>query len=107
MRKQAWASALDELEQDLVQTNSLLDAAIAQEEAASIALERAQMWRVPQGLGSLPPDLVPRASEVLSAQKLTATRLARAMKDSRQHSRLINAVDPRPRDLPVYLDTEG
>lgn len=102
----AWATALDALELDLKQTNALLDETFADEQA-KVALERAKRWRVPQGLGPLPPELAERAREVLTAQKSTASRLARAMTESRQHSKLLDASDTRPADRPVYLDTEG
>lgn len=99
-----WAAALDVLETDLKHTNALLDEAFA-EDRARIALERARRWRVPQGLGPLPPELADRAREVLAEQKTTAARLARAMTESRQHSKIIDA--SRPHDRPIYLDTEG
>lgn len=101
-----WATALDALELDLQQTNALLDETFADEQAR-VALERAKRWRVPQGLGPLPPELAERASEVLTEQKATASRLARAMTESRRHSKMLDASDTRPADRPVYLDTEG
>lgn len=102
----AWDAALDVLEADLERTNRLLDETFV-EDQAQVALDRARMWRVPQGLGPLPPELTERAREVLAEQKATATRLARAMTDSRQHSKMLDAVDNRQHARPIYLDTEG
>lgn len=101
----AWTAALDALEQDLAETEALLDG--AREELAPIALRRAASWRVPRGLGTLPPSLVERAGTVLEAQRRTATRIARAMSQTRAQVRVLDAADPVEHGRPVYLDAEG
>lgn len=102
----AWNDALDLLERDVASTTALLDAHPGDDVVAD-ALERANAWRVPQGLGPLPPELAERARQVLADQKEAAARLARAMSASRRHTRALDAADQRPPAVPVYLDAEA
>lgn len=102
----AWERALDILERDLAETNALLDVA-PDRAVADLALQRASHWRVPHGLGPLPRPLAARATQLLEAQKQTATRLARAVASMRRQVDVLDASDPTERQRPVYLDTEG
>lgn len=99
----AWEAALDVLEADVAETNLLLDG--SPDEVAPLVLRRATAWRVPQGLGPLPPELSERARAVLDAQRTTATRLARALSATRVRARVQDSTVNHTR--PVYLDAEG
>lgn len=99
----AWSQALDALEADLAETNLLLDGSL--DEVAPLVLRRATAWRVPQGLGPMPTELSERATAVLTRQRETAARLARALSATKVRTRILDARPDRAR--PVYLDAEG
>lgn len=67
----AWSAALDEIEASLRAADALIRAADASDPSAVA-------WSVPDGLGPVPADLVPRSHAVLASVLAVAERTAAA-----------------------------
>jgi hypothetical protein len=97
----AWRAALDELEADVVEVESLLA-----DEHRTRDNPLADAWTPPEGLGPLPLDLRPRADAVLARQIAAARDVAAALTGNRRHAavaaRIETGAQSAPR--PAYID---
>ena len=91
----AWVDALDELEREL-------------EWADDVVSGRSAQWTPPQGLGTMPAELVDRASRILDAQRNLMTWLDEERQDAGRHLAALRSV-PAVTDAAasVYLDVAG
>jgi len=96
----AWTAALDELELDVVATETmLLDVHRLNE------TPEADPWRPPQELGALPLELKPRADEILTRQLSAAEEIARRLTSTRQQQAVTAKIETGERiKRPLYLD---
>lgn len=91
----AWVEALDALEREL-------------DWASDIANDRGDTWTPPIGLGSLPPELLDRATRILAAQRSLSTRLAGERRDAGRHLAAVRTVpEAHGHGTAVYLDVAG
>jgi hypothetical protein len=98
--RDAWVSALDELELTLEQTERLL-AGDLPEEAAGTA------WTPPAIEGPLPADMLERARALLGRQRLLVARTQRAITGNRQQRGLVDRMAKaggRATPRPAYVD---
>ena len=96
----AWAAALDELEMDVAETESMLADARRLNETPE-----ANPWQPPQDLGALPLELVPRADEILTRQLRAAEEIARRITSTRQQQSMTSRIETGERvKRPLYLD---
>jgi len=98
----AWTAALDELEADVVQVETLLG-----DDHRLRDLAAADPWAPPDGLGALPLDLRPRADAILARQIAAAQAISRALVATRRQADLAARVETGARSdhpRPVYVD---
>ena len=96
----AWAAALDELELDVVQIETMLA-----DERRYAETPPADPWRPPPGLGALPLELKPRADEILTRQLRAAEEIARRLTASRQQIAMTSRIETGEAvKRPVYVD---
>jgi hypothetical protein len=98
--RDAWASALDDLEMDVAATEAmLLDSRRMAETPPS------DLWRPPTELGALPLELRPRADEILTRQLNVAEEIARRLTATRQQTAMTARIETGEAvKRPVYLD---
>ncbi|HEY8532326.1 MAG TPA: hypothetical protein VIL44_00370 [Micromonospora sp.] len=97
----AWVAALDALERDVASIEAMLETPRHAEEVT----ERVEPWQPPTGLGPLPPDLVPRAKELLARQSAAVEKLTRLMAVNRQQTALVARLETGAvRGIPEYVD---
>jgi hypothetical protein len=98
--RDAWASALDDLEMDVAATEAmLLDSRRMAETPPS------DLWRPPQELGALPLELKPRADEILTRQLRVAEEIARRLTATLQQTKMTARIETGEAvKRPVYLD---
>ncbi len=98
--RDAWAAALDELELDVGQIETMLADARRQTETPP-----ADQWQPPTGLGPLPLDLRPRADEILTRQLKAAEEIARRLTANRQQSAMTARIETGESvKRPLYVD---
>jgi hypothetical protein len=98
--REAWTSALDDLEMDVSATEAMLaDSRRLSETPAP------DLWRPPQDLGALPLELKPRADEILTRQFAAAHEIARRLTSTRQQQAVTARIETGERvKRPLYLD---
>jgi hypothetical protein len=98
--RDAWASALDDLEMDVVATEAMLLDGRRMAEAPP-----ADPWQAPQDLGALPLELRPRADEILTRQLRAAEEIGRRLTSTRQQRAVTARIETGERiKRPLYLD---
>ncbi len=99
--RDAWTGALDALEMDVAATEAMLEGAHAAAETP-----RADPWRPPVGLGTLPLELRPRADGILQRQLAAAEELARRVTSNRQQSAMVSRMETGGggERVPSYVD---
>lgn len=96
----AWSAALDELELDIAQVESMLA-----DEHRHAETPPASLWRPPTELGALPLELKPRADEILTRQLRTAEEIARRLTANRQQLAMTARIETGEAvKRPVYVD---
>jgi hypothetical protein len=99
---EAWVSALDALEADVVEVEKMLETSHRLAD-----LRATDAWSPPAGLGPLPLDLRPRADKILGRQTAVAEAIAVAIVANRRQAQLTTRIDggregTHPR--PAYVD---
>jgi hypothetical protein len=99
--REAWVAALDALDADVRQVETLL-----LDEQRIRDLPRADPWAPPQGLGPLPLDLRPRADAILARQVSAAQQLALSIAANRKHAAFAAKVEAGDfgKAPPTYVD---
>jgi hypothetical protein len=100
----AWAAALDRMELDAAQVETMLVRLHAE---ADHVPDLPVLWSPPERLGPLPASLAVRAQAVLERHQRMATALTSAMVENARQRRAtaaLNDVTAR-RAEPVYVDT--
>jgi hypothetical protein len=99
--RQAWVSALDALEADVDVVEKMIE-----DEHRAQDLTSAAPWAPPQGLGTIPLDLRPRADEILARQLAAASQAAAAITANRRQTAFAARVEVGSggKSLPSYLD---
>jgi len=96
----AWNAALDELELDIAQVESMLA-----DEHRHAETPPASLWRPPTELGALPLELKPRADEILTRQLRVAEEIARRLTANRQQMAMTARIETGEAvKRPVYVD---
>jgi hypothetical protein len=96
----AWSAALDELELDVVQVETMLA-----DERRHAETPPADLWRPPTELGALPLELKPRADEILSRQLKAAPEIAKRLTSNRRHFAVTARIETGEAvKRPVYVD---
>ena len=96
----AWSAALDELELDVVQVETMLA-----DERRHAETPPADLWRPPTELGALPLELKPRADEILTRQLRVAEEIARRLTSNRQQMAMTSRLETGETvKRPVYVD---
>ena len=96
-RHDAWVRALDGLEADVVQVESVLA-----DEHRLRDLPVVEEWTPPQELGPLPLDLASRAEAILDRQVRAARAVVQALVNNRRHATVAARIEagsqgaPRP-----------
>lgn len=97
---EAWTAELDRLELALHRVE------LQEDDGLVDAVEPASQWTEPQGLGPLPPALLPRAREILARQRQVEASLGDAIdrvgRQQRYTARVTQAVGAV--HAPAYLD---
>ncbi|WP_067508834.1 hypothetical protein [Actinoplanes sp. TFC3] len=98
--RDAWTAALDELEMDVAEVETMLtDARRLAETPPS------NMWQPPTDLGALPLELKPRADEILTRQLAAAQEIARRLTATRAQQAMTARIETgEASKRPVYLD---
>ncbi len=100
--RQAWIGALDALEADVVEVETLLAADHRLRDTPT-----ADPWSPPDGLGPLPLDLRPRADAILARQIEAARAVTVAITTNRQQAALMEHIEAGRRanpPRPAYVD---
>jgi hypothetical protein len=98
--RDAWTSALDELEMDVAATEAMLADVRRLNETPG-----ANPWQPPQELGALPLELKPRADEILTRQFAAAEEIGRRLTSTRQQQAVTGRIETGERiKRPLYLD---
>ena len=98
--REAWTSALDELEMDVEAVEAMLA-----DERRIAETPPSDLWRPPTELGALPLELRPRADAILTRQLAAAEELARRLTANRQQSAMTARIETGEAvKRPVYLD---
>jgi hypothetical protein len=98
--REAWTTALDDLEMDVATTEARLT-----DEHRMAELAAAEPWQPPQALGALPEELQPRADEILTRQISVAQEIARRMISTRQQQAVTARIETGEHiKRPLYLD---
>jgi hypothetical protein len=96
----AWTAALDELELDVVQVETMLA-----DERRHAETPPASLWRPPTELGALPLELKPRADEILTRQLRAAEEIARRLTANRQQIAVTARIETGEAvKRPLYVD---
>ncbi len=95
-----WAAALDALEMDVVEVETMLA-----DERRLAETPPSNLWRPPTELGALPLELRPRADEILTRQLAAAEEIARRLTANRQQMAMTSRIETGEAvKRPVYLD---
>jgi hypothetical protein len=86
--RRAWSDALDALDADVAEMETLL---ADDHRVRDTALT--DPWRPPTGLGPLPLDLRPRADGILRRQLAAAENLTRALATNRQQATVAGRIE--------------
>ena len=98
--RDAWSTALDELELDVATIEAMLD-----DEHRHAETPPADIWKPPTELGALPLELRPRADEILTRQLKAAEEIARRMTATRQQMTMTTKIETGEAvKRPVYVD---
>jgi hypothetical protein len=99
--QQAWTAALDVLEADVTEVESMLTAEHRQRDTPIT-----NAWRPPVGLGPLPLDLRPRADAILNRQIVAATAVTRAIAMNRKQATVAARIEAGQQGAPrpAYVD---
>ncbi|MEV6600687.1 hypothetical protein AB0M36_28120 [Actinoplanes sp. NPDC051346] len=99
--RQAWISALDELEEDVEAVERMIA-----DEHRNQELPSATPWEPPPGLGPLPLDLRPRADAILTRQLEAAKAAAMAITNNRRQNAFAARVEVGTpgKQVPTYID---
>ncbi|GIE90331.1 hypothetical protein [Actinoplanes regularis] len=98
--RNAWTSALDELEMDVAAVEAMLA-----DEHRHAETPPADIWKPPTELGALPLELKPRADEILTRQLAAAEELARRLTANRQQRAMTSRIETGEAvKRPVYVD---
>jgi hypothetical protein len=99
--RNAWISALDELEADVEAVERMIS-----EEHRSQELPAADPWSPPQGIGPIPLDLRPRADFILTRQLEAAKAAATAITANRRQTAFAARVEvgTAGKGIPSYID---
>jgi len=96
----AWTAALDALELDVTQVESMLA-----DERRHAETPPADLWRPPTELGALPLELKPRADEILTRQLRAAEEIARRLTANRQQWAMTGRIETGEMvKRPLYVD---
>jgi hypothetical protein len=96
----AWSAALDELDLDVTQVETMLA-----DEHRYAETPPASIWRPPTELGALPLELKPRADEILTRQLRVAGEVARRLTANRQQMAMTARIETGEAvKRPVYVD---
>jgi hypothetical protein len=96
----AWTAALDELELDVVQVETMLA-----DERRHAETPPADPWQPPAGLGALPLELKPRADEILTRQLRAAEEIGRRLTANRQQIAMTSRIETGEAvKRPLYVD---
>src|SRR4051794_30644570 len=98
--REAWTAALDELEMDVAEVETMLT-----DERRYAETPPANLWRPPTELGALPLELKPRADEILTRQLRAAEEIARRLTSGRQQMAMTSRIETGEAvKRPVYVD---
>jgi hypothetical protein len=98
--REAWTSALDELELDVAEIETMLA-----DERRYAETPPADLWKPPTELGALPLELRPRADEILTRQLKAAEEIARRLTAGRQQIAMTARIETGESvKRPVYVD---
>ena len=98
--RDAWSTALDELELDVSRVEAMLA-----DEHRHAETPPADIWRPPTELGALPLDLKPRADEILTRQLKAAEEIALRLTANRQQMAMTSRIETGEAvKRPVYVD---
>jgi hypothetical protein len=97
----AWTAALDELEVDVVRIENMLA-----DEHRDRDNPLPDPWTPPEGLGSLPLDLRPRADAILTRQLTAAREIAQALTSNRRQAAMAARIEVGDEGAarPAYVD---
>ncbi|GLY03264.1 MULTISPECIES: hypothetical protein [Actinoplanes] len=100
-RQAAWIAALDALEADVAEAETML----ADERRLTEPPPPSDLWRPPAAMGALPLDLKPRADAILDRQLAVAEEIARRLASNRQQAAMTARIETGEAvKRPVYLD---
>jgi hypothetical protein len=98
--RDAWTAALDELELDVAEVETMLA-----DERRYAETPPADLWKPPTELGALPLELRPRADEILTRQLKAAEEIARRLTAGRQQIAMTARIETGESvKRPVYVD---
>ena len=98
--RDAWTAALDDLELDVAQVETMLA-----DEHRHAETPPADLWRPPTELGALPLELKPRADEILTRQLRVAEEIARRLTANRQQMAMTSRIETGEAvKRPLYVD---
>jgi hypothetical protein len=98
--RDAWTAALDELELDVAEVETMLA-----DERRYAETPPADLWKPPTELGALPLELRPRADEILTRQLKAAEEIARRLTAGRQQLAVTARIETGESvKRPVYVD---
>jgi hypothetical protein len=98
--RDAWTAALDELEMDVAEVETMLADARRLAETP-----QSNMWQPPTDLGALPLELKPRADEILTRQLAAAEEIARRLTATRAQQVMTSRIETgEASKRPLYLD---
>ena len=98
--RDAWTAALDELELDVTEIETMLA-----DERRYAETPPADLWKPPTELGALPLELRPRADEILTRQLRAAEEIARRLTQGRQQIAVTARIETGEAvKRPVYVD---
>jgi hypothetical protein len=96
----AWTAALDELELDVAEIETMLA-----DERRYAETPPADLWKPPTELGALPLELKPRADEILTRQLKVAEEIGRRLTAGRQQLAMTARIETGESvKRPVYVD---
>lgn len=97
----AWQAALDELEMDVTEAESLLTGDHMLRDTPIV-----NAWTPPTGLGPLPLDLRPRADAILARQLAAAEGITRALATNRRQAAVTARIETggQAAARPAYID---
>jgi hypothetical protein len=98
--RDAWTAALDDLELDVTEIETMLA-----DERRYAETPPADLWKPPTELGALPLELRPRADEILTRQLKAAEEIARRLTAGRQQIAMTARIETGESvKRPVYVD---